>query len=191
LGLEAVKPLTKKEKQMKKLMWAGLALTLFAATSFAQNTPKADVGIGYAFLHVSASGSSANLNGFNGSVAYNVTDVIGIVGDFGYYHGSPSGVSLNDTSYAFGPRFSFRNSDKAVPFVQALFGGSHLSAAFGGASGSTNPFLFAFGGGVDVPMKGDKIAFRPEFDYVGQRSNGTTLNGVRIGAGIVFNFGQK
>ncbi|HKW89627.1 MAG TPA: outer membrane beta-barrel protein [Candidatus Acidoferrales bacterium] len=176
---------------MKKLMWAAVALTLFAMTSRAQNTPKADFGVGYAFVHVSQSGTSANLNGFNASIAYNVTDVIGIVGDIGYYHGSPSGVSLNDTSYAFGPRFSFRKSDKATPFVQALFGGSHLSASFGGASGSTNPFLYSFGGGVDVPMKGGKIAFRPEFDYVGQRVNGTTLNGVRIGAGIVFNIGQK
>lgn len=176
---------------MKKIMWAAVALTLFAMTSRAQNTPKADVGVGYAYVHVSQSGTSANLNGFNGSIAYNVTDVIGIAADFGYYHGSPSGVSLNDTSFAFGPRFSFRKSDKAVPYVQALFGGSHLSAAFGGFSGSVNPFLFAFGGGVDVPLKGGKIAFRPEFDYVGQRSNGSTLNGVRIGAGIVFHIGQK
>jgi hypothetical protein len=172
-------------------MWAALALTLAATTSFAQNTPKADVGVGYAFLHVSASGSSANLNGFNGSLAYNVTDMFGIVGDIGYYHGSPSGVSLNDTSYTFGPRVSFRRSDKAVPYVQALFGGSHLSAAFGGFSGSVNPFAFAFGGGVDVPLKSDKIGLRPEFDYLGQRSNGTTLNGVRIGVGIVFHLGQK
>lgn len=176
---------------MKKLMWAAVALTLFAMTSRAQETPKADVGLGYAFVHVSANGASANLNGFNGSVAFNVSDMIGIVGDFGYYHGSPSGVSLNDTSYAFGPRFSFRKSDKAVPFVQALFGGSHLSASFGGTSGSVNPFLYAFGGGVDVPLKGDKVSLRPEFDYVGQRTNGTTLNGVRIGVGFVFHIGQK
>lgn len=176
---------------MKKFMWAAVALTFLAMTSNAQNTPKADFGVGYAFVHVSQSGTSANLNGFNASIAYNVTDSIGIVGDIGYYHGSPSGVSLNDTSYAFGPRFSFRQSEKAVPFVQALFGGSHLSASFGGFSGSVNPFLFAFGGGVDVPLKGDKIAFRPEFDYVGQRANGSTLNGVRIGAGIVFHIGQK
>jgi outer membrane protein with beta-barrel domain len=176
---------------MKKLMWAAIALSFFAMTSRAQETPKADVGLGYAFVHVSQSGTSANLNGFSGSVAYNVTDMIGIVGDIGYYHGSPSGVSLNDTSYLFGPRFSFRKSDKATPFVQALFGGSHLSAAFGGFSGSVNPFAFAFGGGVDVPLKGDKIALRPEFDYFGQRSNGSTLNGVRIGAGIVFHIGSK
>jgi hypothetical protein len=176
---------------MKKLMWAAIALSLFAMTSQAQETPKADVGLGYAFVHVSASGTSANLNGFNGSIAFNATNVLGIVADIGYYHGSPSGVSLNDTSYAFGPRFSFRKSEKAVPYVQALFGGSHLSAAFGGSSGSVNPFLYAFGGGIDVPLKGEKVGLRPEFDYVGQRTNGTTLNGVRIGVGIVFHIGSK
>jgi outer membrane protein with beta-barrel domain len=176
---------------MKKLMWAAVALTLFAMTSRAQETPKADVGLGYAYVHASISGAGFNMNGFNGSIAFNATNVLGIVADIGYYHGSPSGSSLNDTSYMFGPRFSFRKSDKATPFVQALFGGSHFSAAFGGLSGSVNPFAFAFGGGVDVPLKGDKIAFRPEFNYFGQRSNGTTINGVRIGAGLVFHIGQK
>jgi outer membrane immunogenic protein len=176
---------------MKKLMWAALALTLAAATSFAQNTPKADVGVGYAFLHLSANGGSTNMNGFDGSVAYNVSDWIGIVGDLGYYHSSPSGVSLNDVSYTFGPRFSYRKSDKVVPFFQALFGGSHLSAAFGGSSGAVNPFAFAFGGGADIPLKGDKIGLRPEFDYLGQRTNGTTLNGARLSVGLVFHLGKK
>ena len=177
---------------MKKLMWAAVALTFVAMTSVAQNTPKADVAVGYDYLHVSASGSGANLNGFGASVAYNVSDAIGIVGDLGYYHGSPSGVSLNDTSFTFGPRFSIRKYDKATPFVQALFGGSHLSASFGGFTGSSNPFAFAFGGGVDFAIPNhSNIAFRPEFDYLGQRSNGTTLNGARIGIGIVFHLGEK
>lgn len=179
---------------MKKIMWAAVALTLFAMTSRAQNTPKADVGVGYDFLHIT-SGGGLNMNGFGASVAYNVTDMIGIVGDFGYYHGSVTvlgtSTGVNAESYTFGPRFSIRKYDKATPFVQALFGGSHASASLFGSTASLNPFAFAFGGGVDFPLKGDKVGLRPEFDYVGLRSNGTTTNSVRIGVGLVFHIGQK
>ena len=175
---------------MKKIMWAAVALTLFAMTSRAQETPKADVSVGYSYLRITT-GGGLNMNGFSGSVAFNATNVIGIVGDFGYYHASPTGGTLNAESYTFGPRFSIRKNEKAVPFVQALFGGSHLSAAAGGLSGSANPFAYSFGGGVDFALKGDKVGLRPQFDYVGLRSNGTTANSVRIGVGLVFHIGQK
>ncbi|HEV2488449.1 MAG TPA: outer membrane beta-barrel protein [Candidatus Acidoferrales bacterium] len=173
---------------MKKLMWAAVALSFLAVTSQAQDTPKADVAVGYSFLHA----TGANLNGFNGSVAFNVSSVVGIVGDIGYYHGSPSGTSINASSYTFGPRFSYRKMDRAVPFFEALFGGSHVSAAFGGFSGSVNPFAYAFGGGVDLGIShSGKVGLRPEYDYIGLRSNGATLNTQRLSVGIVFHIGSK
>lgn len=173
---------------MKKLMWAALVLTLAAATSFAQNTPKADVGVGYAYLHATVSGTGFNFNGFSGSVAYNVTSVLGIAGDIGYYHNSTAGVGTNAESYTFGPRFSFRKNDRFTPYAQALFGGAHVSSS----GASTNPFAFAFGGGTDIAIgSSGKVGLRPEVDYIGLRSNGVTTNTVRIGAGIVFHIGQK
>lgn len=182
---------------MKKLMWAALALTLFAATSFAQNTPKGDVAFGYSYLHVNSPASgvpSINANGFSGSAAYNINDWLGAVGDFGVYHGSPSGVGVTFESYAFGPRISVRRSDKFTPFMQALFGGAHQnSITVGGVTvPSANAFAFAFGGGTDVGIAKDgKIALRPQFDYVGLHSNGSTTSTERVSVGIVFNFGQK
>ena len=79
---------------MKKLVLAALALSLLAMTSHGQGTPVADVAGGYSYLHLNGNGGSgANLNGFSGSVAFNVNNWLGVVGDFGVYHGSPSGVS--------------------------------------------------------------------------------------------------
>lgn len=181
---------------MKKLIWAALAFSLLAMTSHGQNTPKADVALGYSYLHINGSSgaSGINANGFSGSLGYNVTGAFGVVGDFGVYHGSESGVGITTETYMFGPRFSYRSNDRFVPFVQALFGGGHVNAITVGTITvpSVNAFAFGFGGGTDIAIAKDgMIALRPQFDYVGLRNNGTTTNTERVSVGIVFNFGQK
>ena len=181
---------------MRKLIWVALAFCLAAMPSHAQNVPQADVALGYSYLHVNGSDgiSGYNNNGFSGSVAYNVTSAFGVVGDFGVYHGSVDGVGLTFESYTFGPRFSFRGNDRFVPFVQAVFGGAHENAitVSGITTPGSNAFAFSFGGGTDIPIaKDDKIALRPQFDYVGLRNDGSTTNTERVTISVVFNIGGK
>lgn len=176
---------------MKKFMWVVLALSFCAISSQAQQTPMSDVSAGYSYFRAGGS-NGVNLNGFDTSAAYNANDWFGLAGDLGVYHGSPSGVGVTAYTYTFGPRFSYRKSERVVPFAQALFGGSHLSASFGGASGSTNAFAYSFGGGADVALSSSgKVALRPEVEYFGLRSNGGTSNCVRLSVGIVFHIGQR
>jgi outer membrane immunogenic protein len=175
---------------MKKLMLAALAFGLLAMGSYAQDMPKADVAGGYSMLHLNGSGGApgANLNGFGGSATFNATNWLGVVADFGVYHGSPSGVGLTASTYTFGPRISFRRSSRFTPFGQALFGGAHLSS-FGATS---NPFAFSFGGGSDIGISSSgNITLRPQFEYFGFRANGTTQNAERFSVGIVYHFGSK
>ena len=175
---------------MKKFIWVALALALLTVPSHAQ-TAAGDVSAGYSFFRVQGSGGT-NLNGFSTSGAYNANRWLGIVGDLGVYHGSPSGVGLTAITYTFGPRLSYHTSDRFVPFAQALFGGSHISASYGGLSGSTSPFAYAFGGGVELPFGvSGKTALRPEFDYFGLRTNGSTTNSFRISVGIVYHIGGR
>jgi hypothetical protein len=177
---------------MKKLLWVTLACALFALPSHAQSTPAADASVGYSFLRLTGSGG-ANLNGVSGSVSYNANSWLGLVGDLGVYHGSPSGIGFTAVTYTFGPRISYRNDSKVTPFVQALFGGSHFSANFAGfGSASSNPFAFDFGGGADLPLgSSDRVGLRPQFDYIGFHSNGSTANSVRISVALVFHLGQR
>lgn len=177
---------------MKKLLWVALACALFALPSHAQTTPAADASVGYSFLRLTGSGG-ANLNGVSGSISYNANPWFGLAGDLGVYHGSPSGVGFTATTYTFGPRFTYRSESKVTPFVQALFGGSHLSANFGGfGTASSNPFAFSIGGGADLPLGGsDRVGLRPQFDYIGFRSNGSTANSVRISVALVFHLGER
>jgi outer membrane immunogenic protein len=176
---------------MKKLLWVALACALFALPSHAQTTPAADASVGYSFLRLTGTGGF-NLNGVSGSISYNANDWFGLVGDLGVYHGSPSGVGFTATTYTFGPRFTYRNESKVMPFFQALFGGSHFSAGYGGVSATSNPFAYSIGGGADLPISSnDRVGLRPQFDYIGFRSNGNTSNSVRISVALVFHLGQR
>ncbi|HXT86596.1 MAG TPA: outer membrane beta-barrel protein [Verrucomicrobiae bacterium] len=177
---------------MKKIMLALFACSILALGANAQDTPKANISGGWSMVHLNGSNgvSGVNLNGFSAAVTGNLNSWFGLVGDFGVYHGSPSGVGVSAESYTFGPRISFRHSDKFVPYVQGLFGGAHLSASFGGATGTSNPFAFGFGGGTDIAMTGN-ISFRPQFEYFGLRANSTTQNAERFSVAIVYNFGAK
>jgi len=91
-----------------------------------------------------------------------------------------------------GPRFTYRRLPRNVPFVQALFGGSHFSTSTGGITGGGNQFAFALGGGTDIGLgSSQKFALRLEGEYVGIRSSGATTPAMRLSAGIVYRFGGK
>ena len=164
---------------MKKLIFMGLGLVLFTIPLRAQSV---DVSIGYSYFRLGGSGG-LNQNGVSGSIAYNPNQWLGIVGDFGGYHASPAGVSLNTYTYLFGPRLSLHNPTKVTPFAQALFGGSRLS----GGGGSSNQFAFSFGGGVDIGLL-PHLALRPQLDYVGLRNSGATANCTRASLSFVIHF---
>lgn len=164
---------------MKKLILVGLGLFLFAVPSRAQ---KADASIGYSYFRLGGS-NGLNQNGVSGSVAYYPHDWFGVVGDFGAYHASPGGVSLNTYTYMFGPRVILRNPSKINPFAQFLAGGSRVS----GGGLSSNQFAFSFGGGADIGIL-PRLALRPQVDYVGLRNSGNTTNCTRISVALVVHF---
>ncbi len=161
---------------MKRLILLGLGLFFFAIPSRAQSV---DASLSYSYFRLAGS-NGINQNGVSGSLAYNPNRWLGLVGDFGAYHASPGGVSLNTYTYLFGPRLTLRNPTKINPFAQALFGGSRLSA--GGLS--SDQFAFSVGGGVDLGLL-PHLALRPQVDYVGLRNSGQTTNCTRVSVGFV------
>lgn len=175
---------------MKKLLLAALALALFPLASRAQDAPEADVSFGYSQLLVLRSISNS-MNGGSGSVAFNVNNWLGAVGDFGVYSGSPGVSGLTAETYTFGPRFSYRKSNRFVPFAQVLLGGQHASAVTGGFNG-LNAFAFASGIGADIRLSSSgSVALRPLVEYFGFRANGSTANAVRTSIAVVYRFGKK
>jgi opacity protein-like surface antigen len=174
-------------------------LFLFGVTAKAQETPKVDLFAGYSYVRANPATSGAdsfNLHGGSASLAWNVNNWLGIVGDFGGYHtGEISGVSVDATTYTylFGPRVSYRKYDRFTPFGQVLFGGAHESISTLGASTSENSFAMALGGGLDAKLT-DRFSWRVgQVEYLLTRfpeltTSGQTQNNLRVSTGIVFHF---
>lgn len=174
---------------MRKIMGFAVVAFLFGVTCRAQEAaPRAEVSAGYSYFRQGIS-NGVNSNGGNFSVAGNVNNWLGVAGDFGIYHASPLGVSLNTTTFLLGPRVSYRSSDRVTPFAQVLLGGGHLSAGAFGQSASTTGFAYSVGGGIDLGVS-KHVAFRPQLDYIGIRSGTDTLNSLRGSFGVVFRFGR-
>ena len=167
---------------MQKTTWLAVLMLFGAISSFADETPRADVAAGYSFMHFGGSGSS-NAQGGSFSAAVNANRWFGIAGDFGAYSQS----STKTFTYLVGPRFSVRTRTRITPYVETLFGGAHISTSgFGG----TNAFAVLAGGGLDLGMS-RSVALRPQVDYLAIRSGGSTLNAARISLGLAFRFGSQ
>jgi len=190
----------------RRILLCGLMLLLPMVAS-AQEGPKAEIFGGYSYVHVSDVGS-ANLNGGSSSVSFNPKSWLGIVGDFGGYQGTKSGLDGSVLTYLFGPKVAFRKG-RVTPFVQGLFGGAHTSAdpppqlgalarprpeagvAGGGVFGSSNTFAMAVGGGLDVNAT-DHVGVRlVQAEYLLTKFKDgihDRQDSVRISPGIVFRF---
>ena len=165
---------------MNKILLLGLALAFWTLPAQAQSV---DASVSYSYFRLGGNGG-LNQNGLSGSVSYNVNHWLGIAGDIGGYHASPGGVSLNTYTYMFGPRLNLHNPSTLTPFVQALLGGSRVTA---GSGGSSNQFAYSVGGGVDIRLL-PHLALRPQLDYIGLATPGTHTNCTRASVGFVAHF---
>jgi Outer membrane protein beta-barrel domain len=176
---------------MKRVFLLSLGLFLFALPSRAQSS--FDASVGYSYFHLGG-GADLSQNGISGSIAYKPIPYLGIVGDFGGYHGSESfptdnggstSVSVNTYTFLFGPRIIIHNPTKVTPFVQFLAGAGHLTIGDGG--GSNTNFAYSVGGGVDLGVL-PHLALRPQLDYVGLHNSGGTANCTRVSLSAVVHF---
>lgn len=180
---------------MRKLTWLGLGFWLLATSLQAQNTSIADVSAQYSPLFI-AKGYTIWMNGGSGTVQRSVNQWFGLAGDFGVYRGYVP-ESLTGETYTVGPRFTYRGFHRVVPFaqdlfLQALFGGSHFSQSTGGITGGGTQFAFALGGGADIGLgSAQKFAVRPQLEYFGIRSSGSTTPSWRLGIGIAYRIAQR
>ena len=174
---------------MKRLTWATFFL-LLAAASRAQEIPQADVMSEYSHLQV-LKGYTISMNGGSTSGAYNLTNWLGVAGDFGGYHGYPS-ESLTGETLTLGPRLSYRRIHWVQPFAEGLAGGSHFNMNSGGITGGGSKFTPAAGAGADIALgHQNRFAVRLQRDYFWVRSAGSNTVCDRLSAGIDFRFGAK
>jgi opacity protein-like surface antigen len=182
-----------------------LAICLPLAASAQEAAPKVEIFGGYSYMRNDTL-NGVNAHGFNTSLAGNVTNHVGIVGEFSRFANSKSlpvpGIGsatfdVNVLTYLFGPRIVLHRG-KAEPFVHALFGGARENVKAPGrpfAPLTDNAFAFALGGGLDVKVN-DNFAIRvAQIDYLGVKLGDNfgsrTGNNFRYSAGIVIRLGKR
>jgi hypothetical protein len=166
-------------------------LLLFTIPALAQEYPKAEIFGGYSYVRADIptiplsilAERGANFNGGSGSVAYNPSPWVGLLGDVGVYHHGTRLGSTNIVTYLFGPRLSFRKSSRVTPYGQFVMGGTHMSID----TASSTSFTLVMGGGLDAGIS-PRVAVRLiQADYMlATKTAEVTGNRVRISAGIVF-----
>jgi hypothetical protein len=186
---------------MRKVVFVLGAMLCMTMTAAAQEVlaPKAEVFGGYSLVR----SGGANLHGWNASVAGNVNDWFGVVGDFsGNYNsqslsllGLSTSASTSIYAYTFGPQVSYRRNETFVPFARALFGGARMSVdsttTLPGlpavtVSQSANGFASNIGGGLDWAAS-PKLSIRLiQADMMLLRSSGNTASDPRLSFGVVF-----
>jgi hypothetical protein len=160
------------------VLLAGFACARVAA----QNTPLADIAVGYSYIEV-IKPSGLTASGGGGSLAWNINDWLGAVGDFAVYHSTPVGPGVDAGTYMFGPRASYRHWGRFTLFAQVLIGGVRYA---------NNGFVFSSGGGVDIALdRAGRFALRPQVEYLGFRTNGNTTQTARYSIGIAFRIRRR
>lgn len=180
-----------------------IILTTHLATAQTQY-PKAELFGGYSYFR--ANPEEFNLNGWNASVTANVTDWLGVEGDFSGHYGSPAVfgfeipyVDVNSHTFMAGPKITYR-SPKIAPFAHVLIGASRAATSAFGFTVSNTALATAVGGGLDVKVS-DAIAVRLlQLDYVMTRHQTAPQiffsgfrdqqNNLRFSAGLVFKLGK-
>jgi hypothetical protein len=139
-------------------------------------TPKYEIGLNYSWLHV----NSANYdyertgNGGSGYLKDNQNHIVPLVGDFGGYASTRTGIDEKLLTYMFVPQFNWRHS-RLSHYVQFLFGGGY--AWSGPTSRMQNAFTTAAGGGLEYNLT-KRIAIKPiQVEYVATQFDSAKLGG--------------
>ena len=172
---------------MRKVLAIGILFGLcsLAAMAAEPDYPKGEFFGGYQYSHLEG---GVNANGFNFALNGNFSSYFGMTADLGSSFTTQDGVSLHNYTYTFGPQLSLRANRNYTPFVHALLGGDHASAAVAGTSATSNGFALLGGGGVDFNFN-KYMAFRGGADWMWLHSNGTSSSkNLRMLMGVVFRY---
>ena len=185
-------------------------------------TPKVDIFLGYSYLRAVPESANGNrlvdLNGGSASIAFNFSRYFAIAADFGGYDdtrlrlagpgANPPSVADSGGSaftYLFGPRLSYRNHSRFIPFAQVLLGAAHAGeVTLSGCTGSSctplpaqTAFAMTAGGGFDIRLARHISIRAIQAEYLMTRFSdpttgaGNTQNDLRLSTGLLFRLGGQ
>jgi len=145
------------------------------------------LGLGVSFERFRSSIYSASAVGTTTSLAYFLSDFVGVEGDVNTFF-APT-ILQNEhvklVNYGVGPKFAWRRS-RWEPWFHGLFGGTHALPQTGNHN-SQNGFAVQLGGGTDYRFL-PRLSARAEVDYVGTKLFGEWQNNGQATLSLVFHF---
>jgi membrane-associated protease RseP (regulator of RpoE activity) len=187
-----------------------LAVLFLAGIASAQNIPAIDVFGGYSYLSFNVPSSNfttaqrLSMQGWDAAVSVGVLHHLAVEIDFAGHTlsdcGGTTGLTCNDFSYMFGPRYNFGDrSKKITAFVHGLVGDDRakLGNTSDTATNSTtdSSVALAAGGGIDYWFgRRFGVQVGPADFFYTHHLNNEDVNGqdsYRVAAGIVFRFGGE
>jgi hypothetical protein len=156
-----------------------------------------EVGANYNFFHANAPPGQCgcfSLNGGSGTFLVNITPQWSALGDVAYaFANQVNGTTQNITiiNYFFGPRYTYRNRSRWVPYGELLIGGAKENVNFK-FDINRQSLGFLGGGGVSTRIKRKWGVNALEVDYVHTRipnGNNNSQNNLRISTGVTYHFG--
>ena len=158
-----------------------------ATAQTAQEVPRLQIFGGYSYLHFDSKtfgfASGSNLNGWNGSVAWNINRNFGGIAELSGQYNS----QLNLRDFAVGPQFLLPRGNK-IFFAHVLFGKGRTFINEGGGVGDTQRAYVA-GGGVDFSFRHRLDIRVVQADFVRTELLEHTQDNFRISTGIVYRWG--
>jgi len=118
---------------MKKCIRVVGVAALFVLTAAADEWPREEIFLGYNFAKFNPNSDvlpSFNANGGSGQFQYNFLKYLGVALDVGAVNkGVLNQTAVDSTvmNFVAGPRVTFHNGSRFVPFVEALFGGAYAT----------------------------------------------------------------
>ena len=200
---------------MRKIFLMAILIACAAPFTSAQTSDdynKVDVFVGFSHNRVDTGISDEDediddilderegFNGFNASVAGNVSRYVGLKGDYSFHRKSFNdatlpGVDINSDLHNFVAGVQFKDNAKATkvrPFAHLMAGVAHAKVSVNDEDDvfdfdeSETGFSGIIGGGVDFRIN-DRVDFRAvQFDYNPTRLGGETQHNFRVGIGVVF-----
>jgi outer membrane immunogenic protein len=189
----------------KTLLLAALFEFLFATCPWrlnAQEGGRFELGGDYNFVHTNAPPGLCgcfSMQGGDAWLGWYFTDHLSVVSQGAVQHASninATNASLTLVSFLAGPRVTFRETHRIVPFAQALIGGTHANglltpSSATGLSNTANSFALAAGGGFDFKLSRTYSirAFQAEYFFTRFANGGNQRqNNLRISAGFFVHF---
>jgi len=145
------------------------------------------LGLGLSFERFRSSIYSASAVGTSTSLAYFLSDFLGVEGDVNTFFAPTiwENEHIKLVNYGVGPKFAWRRP-RWEPWFHGLFGGTHALPQTGNHN-SKNGFAVQLGGGVDYRLL-PRLSARAEVDYVGTKLFGQWQNNGQATLSLVFHF---